>query len=692
MKNTGFALVALFLFGYAAVVQTQRPAAVESDESDASVLATETPWANGRLQVAPNGRFVQHENGTHFLYLADTPWAIFERLTREDVELYLKDTAARGFTVVQAVALWDLSRSGNAYRDSPIGLTNGRYDPAEIITTPGNDPSDAAAYDYWDHVDFVLDTAEKYGLYVALLPTWGNYVSGTTTYAFNMSSNIFTSANARAYGEFLGRRYGDRPNIIWVIGGDRSAVYPNGDFRHIWRRMAEGIGRGATGVSLAWNQEHRAWDQLLMTYHPRRVDHPGSSIWFHDDAWLDFNGIETEHYDVSAKVQRDWSMSPEKPTAVLEGRYEREPDVQRDTSADTFRQRYQLYHAMLSGSLGYAYGHRDIWRFSTAADESWRAALDDPGRRSMNIMRVLLEGIPNDQLLNRVPDNGLLDGDIGTARERDLLTAMRGGDGEFAVVYSTNGRDIRLNLAKLDTGVADVFWLSPRTGDLRAAGQVSTGVGAAIEEFDPPGTPAAGNDWVLKLVVRGRRPSAGEVVLHATSASLVGNDWSLVKDATAAGGVRLQERNDGTGKRTTAVADPNEFVEFSFRANAGTGYRLWIRGKGPDYASDSVFVQFSGSVSANGDAVYRIGTTDATMYSVVGCDSCSRSGWGWQDNGWNGLGPLIYFAEEGTHTLRLQRRQDGIAIDQIVLSPARYLRSAPGAERNDRTILPATQE
>ena len=652
---------------------------------------TDAPWENGRLEVAPNGRFLRHDNsGKHFLYLADTPWSLFERLDRREAELYLKDAAAKGFTAIQAVAVWNLSRSGNAYGDGPLGLTDGRYDPSKIITTPGSDPSDPAEYDYWDHVDFIIEKAEENGLYVALLPTWGKYVSGTTTYAFNMSSNIFTAANARTYGEFLGRRYGSRPNVIWVLGGDRSAVYPNGDFRPVWRNMAEGIGRGVTGERLEWHEPHRAWDELLMTYHPQRRDYPGSSTWFHDDPWLDFNGIETEHYDVTSKVETDWALSPPKPTAVLEGRYEDEPDVHGAVTWDVFRQRYQAYHALLSGSMGYTYGHRTIWQLTTGED-SWRSHLNDPGRISMKFVRTLFEGLSNRQLLNRLPDNSLLDGDIGSARDRDLLVAMRDDQGTFALVYSTNGRDIRLNLAKLATGTADASWFNPRTGRMQRFGEVSTGIGAPIAVFHPPGTTAAGNDWVLKLVVRGDDNDSHEIVLHTTSTSIVGDEWSLVEDLSAAGGVRLQERNEGTGKRLTALADPANFAELSFTAEAGTGYRLWIRGRGRDYASDSVFVQFSGSVSESGEPVYRIGTTDATMYSVVGCDSCQRSGWGWQDNGWNGLGPLIYFAESGVQTLRLQRRQDGIAIDQIVLSPARYLGSAPGAERNDRTIVPATQ-
>jgi hypothetical protein len=696
------------LVGHSVAVQTQ--SAIESlpDETESRASVTETPWANGKLQIAARKRFLQHKNGKHFLYLADTPWSIFERLTREDARMYLKDSARKGFTVVQAVALWQMSRSGNAYGDSPLGLTDGKYNPDEIITTPGNDPSDALAYDYWDHVDYVLDEAEENGLYVALLPTWGNYVSGTTSYAFNMSSNIFTARTARSYGEFLGRRYGHRPNIIWVLGGDRSAVYPNGDFRAIWRSMAEGIGRGVTGEPLQWNQADPAWDQLLMTYHPRRVDDPGSSLWFHNDPWLDFNGIETESWEVATKVDTDWNISPRKPTALLEGRYEAESTNPSALTDPAFEQRYQLYHAMFAGSLGYAYGHRRIWRLS-GGSEPWQEALNEPGRRSMTHLPTLLDGIPDAQLLRRVPDQTLLEGPTGTARNEDLVLAMRGDDGEFALAYSTNGRNIAVNLAKLATGTADAFWFNPRTGKFADSGggvlsgafrEVSTGVGASVTVFDPPGRPRVGNDWVLKLAVRDPSPpppppagpDPSDIVLWATSASIVGDEWTLVEDQTAAGGMRLQERNDGAAKVVVPLAEPAAFVEFTFFAQAGTGYRLWMRGRGPDYASDSVSVQFSGSTASSGDPVYRIGSSDATFYSVEGCDYCGRSGWGWQDNGWDGSGSLIYFAESGPQTLRLQRRQDGIAIDQIVLSPRRYLSSPPGSAKEDRTILPATQK
>ncbi|HKR13148.1 MAG TPA: endonuclease/exonuclease/phosphatase family protein [Pyrinomonadaceae bacterium] len=171
----------------------------------------------------------------------------------------------------------------------------------------------------------------------------------------------------------------------------------------------------------------------------------------------------------------------------------------------------------------------------------------------------------------------------------------------------------------------------------------------------------------------------------------VGN-WSTAADPTAAGGARISNTDQDAAKISTAAASPANYFEMSFNASAGTPYRLWIRGRTLNNSpyNDSVFVQFSGSVTSGGSAVYRIGTTSATEYNLEDCSGCTVSAWGWQDNGWGVgvLGPQIYFQSTGTQTIRIQVREDGLSIDQIVLSPSLYLFTAPGPLKNDNTILP----
>jgi hypothetical protein len=189
------------------------------------------------------------------------------------------------------------------------------------------------------------------------------------------------------------------------------------------------------------------------------------------------------------------------------------------------------------------------------------------------------------------------------------------------------------------------------------------------------------------------QPGAGDVVLWAARASTVHGNWTVTPESTAAGGGRLGTANAGV-KVSSPLASPAHYFEMSFTAAAGVPYRLWLRGRASSnsWASDSAFVQFSDSVTSSGAATWRIGSTSATTVTIEDCTSCGLSAWGWNDN-WTtstpgALGPLVYFAESGEHTVRIQMREDGLAIDQIVLSRDAFLTAAPGTTKNDGTILP----
>jgi endonuclease/exonuclease/phosphatase family metal-dependent hydrolase len=200
--------------------------------------------------------------------------------------------------------------------------------------------------------------------------------------------------------------------------------------------------------------------------------------------------------------------------------------------------------------------------------------------------------------------------------------------------------------------------------------------------------------FVLALLLLGfaQSASAQTVVLYASQAPVKVGNWTTVSDSTAAGGVRLANSDKGASKIATAASSPSSYVEFSFFANAGQPYRVWMRGKaaGDSPYNDSVHIQFSGSINFSGTAVYRIGTTSSTEYNLEDCLACGVQGWGWQDNGWGILGPTIFFQSTGTQTIRIQPREDGLSLDQIVISSSTYLYTPPGAGKNDSVILTQT--
>jgi hypothetical protein len=222
--------------------------------------------------------------------------------------------------------------------------------------------------------------------------------------------------------------------------------------------------------------------------------------------------------------------------------------------------------------------------------------------------------------------------------------------------------------------MAGQYTLAARAVDSSGAMTVSAGVNVTVS-----GSSGGGG-------------GADEIVLHVAAEAQILGGWSKVSDATAASGARLQNPDAGAAKLAAPLPSPSLAFDVTFTATAGKPYRLWLRGKALNdkYTNDSVYVQFDNSVTSSGSATWRIGTTSATPVILEEAGGAGVQGWGWADNGYGAgvLGPVVYFASSGTQQLRVQAREDGLGIDQIVLSAVKYLNAAPGATKNDATILP----
>jgi endonuclease/exonuclease/phosphatase family metal-dependent hydrolase len=187
-----------------------------------------------------------------------------------------------------------------------------------------------------------------------------------------------------------------------------------------------------------------------------------------------------------------------------------------------------------------------------------------------------------------------------------------------------------------------------------------------------------------------RLSAAADVVLYASGASRSGN-WSSVSDSTAAGGTRMSSADNGWSSTGGALASPADYFELSFSAEANTPYHVWVRlkaGANSKY-NDSVYLQWNDSVDSNGSALYRIGSTSAMTANLQTCSGCSLSNWGWVDGAyWLSQSTTIRFANSGSHTIRVQTREDGVSVDQIVLGAVSYLSNSPGQSSDDSTIIP----
>jgi len=317
-------------------------------------------------------------------------------------------------------------------------------------------------------------------------------------------------SSAYAYGRFLGRRYRDKP-IIWILGGDWFAS----GTEDIWRAMAAGIAEGDGGTH-------------LKTYHPKSPR--SSSQWFHNDAWLDFNMLQTGHTSLNRNydlVAADWDRIPVKPVVDGEGGYEGIADAMAPPNKiEPPDVRRIAYCGVLAGAAGYTYGANGLFGATSRAtgpgpraargagragagaegiqDEGgtnrgpampWKEALQMAAGAQMQHLRALIESRP---MLQRIPDQWLLVNDpMGTT---DRIQACRASDGSYAFVYTASGTKLRIRIIdriyeKLSGSVIRAWWYDPRLG---TAVRIEDFPKTESRTFTPPSS-GPGNDWVLVL-------------------------------------------------------------------------------------------------------------------------------------------------------------------------------------------------
>ncbi len=189
-----------------------------------------------RLKVSDSHRFLVTSDGKPFFWLGDTAWELFHRLNRDETERYLTDRAAKGFTVIQAVALAELDGVTVPNAQGHLPLIKEDLHHPDVKGGPDND--------YWDEAEWVIALAATKGLYVGLLPMWGKPCPADPS-------------SCERCGRFIGERFQAHLNLIWILGGDRPARTKNE--QDCWRAMAKGITLGVSG------REDDATE--LMTYH-----------------------------------------------------------------------------------------------------------------------------------------------------------------------------------------------------------------------------------------------------------------------------------------------------------------------------------------------------------------------------------------------------------------------------------------
>jgi hypothetical protein len=440
--------------------QTKAPSVATPEQR----LFPQRPSVKGmKLKVSPNGRYFVDADGKPFFYLGDTCWLLFQRLSRKEVDEYLKDRADKGFTVIQAYVIRGL---GKRHPDGSTSLLG------EVPFTD-RDPSKPNEA-FFKHVDYVVNRANELGLVMALVTSKSWHVN-------KHAERIFEVKSAYTFGKFLGQRYKDNA-VMWYVGGDSA---PGSD-REVWVAMAKGLRDGSGG-------------KQLISYHGSGGT--SSSTWFHKDAWLDFNSIQSGH-GWGAKTYRfitqDYGLSPAKPTVDMEPPYENHPTGPKTPRIDSHQVRQGAYWAMLAGAAGHGYGALDLFHlykedqgpFPRNGFQPWRKAMAYEGSRQVGLMRRLFELRPWYKL---VPDQSVIASGQGEGAKH--LQAARAKDGSFLLAYSPVGGLVGIHMDKLSGKKVKARWYDPRKGTWSEIGEYAN---KGTREFTCP-SQGDQSDWVLVL-------------------------------------------------------------------------------------------------------------------------------------------------------------------------------------------------
>lgn len=445
------------------------------------------------LRVAPGGRHLIDQRGTPFLIKGEAAWLALVNLDADEQERYLADRSAKGFNLVEVMLV------NHDYTTAPNPTPPSNRAGEQPFLRPGDfgTPNDA----YFDRAGAFVDRAARHGIAVLLAPNYLGFDGGREGWWQELTSPGNTREVCAAFGRYLGLRFREKKNLLWLAGGDYApAPGSEGEVRH--GEILRGI--RSAGASQPWTGH---WN----------FDH-GGGISTDEAAFAEamaLNGVY--QYAMPYRyAARAYDAAPPRPVFLLESTYEHEHPA---GNTQPFRKAW--WWTMLSGGTGAIWGNLFLWMAESAREtyragygdtdhavSSWRAELDSPGTLEMLHLHTLFETLPWHRL---VPSGS------GSGSRRALVTGGQGWrglghiaaaatpEGDLLVAYvpptGTGSRSFELDLSRMRAG-ARARWYDPTSGAwLPAQSKLPAAAGAA---FETPGENAGGaNDWALIVESRG---------------------------------------------------------------------------------------------------------------------------------------------------------------------------------------------
>jgi hypothetical protein len=419
-----------------------------------TVGAGQQPAKITQLRVSANRRYLVDQSNAPYLLQGDAAWSLIVATSDAEVEQYLRNRREKGFNTVLVELIehrFAKKPPFNEAGDAPF-------------TTPGDfsTPNEK----YFAHADWVIRKAAEHGMVVMLAPIYLGYIGTDEGWIEEILK--LEPEKCLAYGRYLGNRYKDFDNLIWVMGGDRNP-----------ESALEKVNLIALGIRES-DKRH------LFTAHC----HPENSALdrYESGGWLDFNTTYT-YQIVHQKLLADYNRSPAWPFILIESSYEGEHN------ASEVQIRRQAYWSVLCGGFGHVFGNNPIWHFNGPTlfptNLTWQQSMDLPGSVGMMHWGRLFRSRP---WFDLVPDqkHEVVTGGLGEFQGLDYLAAGRTPDGGTVIAYIPSRRTITVDMSKISGSQVHAWWFDPRTGKAVAGGDFPT---SGTRELTPPGE----GDWVLVL-------------------------------------------------------------------------------------------------------------------------------------------------------------------------------------------------
>ena len=404
---------------------------------------------HGLLKMSEGKRNVTHADGTPFLMIGDTPWALPWRGTVESVTAYAQNRQERGFNAVLLMSLQpDRGVEGSMDRTVEGGFGVAFEDLKEGHINRIN-------VSYFHYFDSLRNILVDHGIVPVFQPVFHGFGwKGKDVLGWTVDPDEYAR-----YTRYLIARYGAGP-AMWLVGGDG-----NGN--------NNGVPEGGLETEKwdAYNQPAGIHYNPFDDYCPESQN---ESNCFHQNKahqeaeWLDFQWCQTGHsgQHLFHKVERMYENKPVKAVANGEPTYE---GIRVPENGSGWWQGHEAWSQFVSGgTMGVVYGAGGLWNWKLTPGEegwadwcnshvSWREAIELPGSKYVGYLGKALKGVDITDI-EKHPE--LAEGKLCLAKP-----------GKVYIVYLPEGGKVKL--LQLSDNLK-YRWFDPRKGEFISDGTIAS--------------------------------------------------------------------------------------------------------------------------------------------------------------------------------------------------------------------------